>query len=33
VFGLLYWYSLLPAHGFLFTGAVATIARRAEQAP
>ncbi len=31
VFGLLYWYALLPAHGFLFTHAVRTIARRAER--
>lgn len=28
--GLLYWYSLLPAHGFLFRHAVQNIARRAE---
>jgi uncharacterized protein YbjT (DUF2867 family) len=28
--GLLYWYSLLPAHAFLFRGLTAAIARRAE---
>ncbi len=29
--GLLYWYALLPAHGFLFKGLTAAIARRAER--
>jgi uncharacterized protein YbjT (DUF2867 family) len=30
VWGLLYWYALVPAHGFLFRGLVREIARRAE---
>jgi len=32
VWGLLYWYALLPAHLFLFSGTTRNIARRAEQA-
>ena len=31
VWGLLYWYSLLPAHLFLFSGTTRRIAQRAEQ--
>ena len=31
VWGLLYWYTLVPAHLFLFRGWTRTIARRAEQ--
>jgi hypothetical protein len=31
VWGLLYWYALLPAHVFLFKGTTRNIARRAEQ--
>lgn len=30
VFGLLYWYALLPAHAFLFAGLTRSLARRAE---
>ena len=30
VWGLLYWYALLPAHLFLFDGTTKAIARRAE---
>lgn len=33
VWGLLYWYSLLPAHVFLFSGTTRRIARRAERMP
>jgi uncharacterized protein YbjT (DUF2867 family) len=29
VWGLLYWYALLPAHGFVFSGTTRAIARRA----
>jgi hypothetical protein len=32
VWGLMYWYALLPAHLFLFTGTTREIARRAEAA-
>ena len=32
VWGLLYWFAMLPAHLFLFKGWTRTIARRAEQA-
>jgi hypothetical protein len=32
VWGLLYWFSMLPAHLFLFRGWTRTIARRAEKA-
>jgi hypothetical protein len=31
VWGLLYWYTLVPAHLFLFRGWTRAIARRAEQ--
>jgi len=31
VFGLLYWYALLPAHAFLFAGLTRSLARRAER--
>ena len=31
VWGLLYWYALLPAHLFLFSGTTSAIARRAER--
>lgn len=31
VWGLLYWYSLLPAHVFLFSGTTRRVARRAQQ--
>ena len=30
VWGLLYWYALVPAHLFIFRGMTAAIARRAE---
>ena len=30
VWGLLYWYATLPFHGYLFSGTVAEIVRRAE---
>jgi hypothetical protein len=30
VWGLLYWYAMLPFHAFLFRGTVRTIAERAE---
>jgi hypothetical protein len=33
VWGLLYWYALVPAHLFIFKGMTAEIARRAEAAP
>ena len=33
VWGLLYWYALLPAHVFLFSGTTRRIARRAERMP
>jgi hypothetical protein len=29
--GVLYWYSLLPAHEFIFRGSIRELARRAEQ--
>ena len=29
--GLIYWYSLLPVHAFLFRGMTAAIAKRAEK--
>ncbi len=32
VWGLLYWYALVPAHLFIFSGMTKAIARRAEQA-
>ena len=30
LFGLLYWYALYPVHGWIFSGIVKAIARRAE---
>lgn len=33
VWGLLYWYALVPAHRFIFAGMTQAIARRAEAAP
>ncbi|MGB5576207.1 MAG: DUF2867 domain-containing protein, partial [Woeseiaceae bacterium] len=30
VWGLLYWYALLPAHAFIFRGITRVIAKRAE---
>ena len=32
VWGLLYWYALLPFHDYIFRGATRTLVRRAEQA-
>jgi hypothetical protein len=32
IWGLMYWYALLPAHLFLFNGTTNEIARRAEAA-
>ena len=32
VWGLMYWYALLPAHLFLFRGLTRRVARRAEAA-
>jgi hypothetical protein len=31
VWGLAYWYALVPAHLFIFRGLTAAVARRAEQ--
>jgi hypothetical protein len=30
LFGLLYWYSLYPIHGFIFGGMIRKLARQAE---